>query len=180
MVDYLLVGKDMDSDIWREARLHDGKNREKTNKMKETIKKNESSNMLFTNQSLRKLIIPLIIEQILVIAVGMADTVMIAGVGEAAVSGVSLVDTINVLIINILSALATGGAVAAGHFLGQKDKDKASKSAWQLILFSIVLSLVVTIVFLGLHDFILRKVFGRIEEQVMEDAKIYFSASRVK
>ncbi len=78
--------------------------------------------MLYSNKSLRKLIIPLIFEQLLSILVGMVDTVMIAGVGEAAVSGVSLVDNINILVINVSAALATGGAVVAGHYLGQKDK----------------------------------------------------------
>ncbi|MDD3206743.1 MAG: MATE family efflux transporter [Lachnospiraceae bacterium] len=129
--------------------------------------------MLFSNKDLKKLIIPLIIEQILVIAVGMADTVMISGVGEAAVSGVSLVDTVNVLIINILSALATGGAVAAGHYLGQKDKENACKSAWQLIFFSVILAVVITVIFIGMHDFILRHVFGSIDAQVMQNAKTY-------
>lgn len=76
--------------------------------------------MLYTNRDLKKLIIPLVFEQLLSILVGMIDTVMIAGVGEAAVSGVSLVDTINILVINITAALATGGAVVAGHFLGKR------------------------------------------------------------
>ena len=60
-------------------------------------------------------------EQFLAILVGMVDTVMISSVGEAAVSGVSLVDNINILVINITAAMATGGAVVAGHFLGQKE-----------------------------------------------------------
>ncbi|MEG1848860.1 MAG: MATE family efflux transporter, partial [Lachnospiraceae bacterium] len=129
--------------------------------------------MLFTNKDLKKLIIPLIIEQILLITVGIADTMMISGVGEAAVSGVSLVDTVNVLIMNILGAIATGGAVVAGHYLGQKDAKNASRAAWQLMLFSAILSIVITILFVGAHDFILRQVFGRIEPAVMENAKTY-------
>ena len=73
---------------------------------------------MFSKQDLKKLIMPLIVEQVLLVAVGMADTIMISSVGEAAVSGVSLVDTVNVLLINIFTALATGGAVVAGHCLG--------------------------------------------------------------
>lgn len=129
--------------------------------------------MLYTNKDLRALIIPLVFEQLLAILVGMVDTVMIAGVGEAAVSGVSLVDTINILVINITAALATGGAVAAGHYLGQRDTENASKSAWQLLLFSIELSVVVTVVFLTLHQPLLRIVFGQVEPAVMENASIY-------
>lgn len=87
--------------------------------------------MLYSNKDLKKLIIPLVIEQTLAIAVGMADTIMISVVGEAAVSGVSLVDTVNILLINVFSALATGGAVVAGHFLGQKHPEEASKAAWR-------------------------------------------------
>ncbi len=129
--------------------------------------------MLFSNKDLKKLIIPLIIEQILVIAVGMADIVMVAGIGEAAVSGVSLVDTVNILIINIMGALATGGAVTAGHYLGQKDTESAGRSAWQLILFSGLLAIAITILFIAFHDFMLRKVFGSISSEVMQSAKTY-------
>ncbi len=129
--------------------------------------------MLYTNKDLRKLIIPLVFEQLLAILVGMVDTVMIAGVGEAAVSGVSLVDTINILVINITAALATGGTVVAGHYLGQKDSGNASRSAWQLVLFSIWLSLAVTVIFLALHKPMLRGVFGQVEPEVMKNASVY-------
>ena len=90
--------------------------------------------MLFDNKALKKLIIPLVVEQLLVITVGFADTVMVASVGEAAVSAVSLVDAINILLINIFAALGTGGAVVAAQFIGQGSKDKAKYSAKQLIL----------------------------------------------
>ena len=77
--------------------------------------------MMFTNEDLKKLLWPLIVEQILAVLVGMVDVVMVAAVGEAAVSGVSLVDSISILIIQLLSALATGGAVVAAQYIGRKD-----------------------------------------------------------
>lgn len=129
--------------------------------------------MLYSNKSLRKLIIPLIFEQLLSILVGMVDTVMIAGVGEAAVSGVSLVDNINILVINVSAALATGGAVVAGHYLGQKDKKNASRAAWQLLLFSVMISLVVMVLLLSFHTPLLQVIFGQVELEVMTSASTY-------
>ena len=80
----------------------------------------EEKQRIFSNGDLVKLIIPLIVEQLLMVTVGLADSIMIASVGEAAVSGVSLVDSVMVLMANVFAALATGGAVVAGQFLGQK------------------------------------------------------------
>ncbi len=129
--------------------------------------------MLYTNKDLKKLIIPLILEQLLTLLVGMADTIMVSSVGEAAVSGVSLVDTINVLVINVFVAFGTGGAVVAGHFLGQKDNAKACKAAWQTTLFSVLIATIVSIIFVAFHDGILRLVFGNVEAAVMQNAKSY-------
>lgn len=128
---------------------------------------------LYSNEQLKKLILPLIMEQLLAILVGMLDTVMISGVGEAAVSGVSLVDNINILIIQVFSALATGGAVVAGHSLGQKNRDQAGRSAWQMVLFLLYTSVVTTIVLVGWHNVILHAVFGQVEQAVMESAATY-------
>lgn len=128
---------------------------------------------MFTKQDLRKLILPLIVEQILLATVGIADTVMIASVGEAAVSGVSLVDNINVLLINIFTALATGGAVVAGHSLGEGSKERASEAAEQLIIFTAFLSAAIMLVLLIGCPWILRGVFGKIEGDVMANARIY-------
>ncbi len=129
--------------------------------------------MLYSNKDLRKLVVPLVMEQLLTLLVGMADTIMVSSVGEAAVSGVSLVDTINVLIINIFVAFGTGGAVVAGHFLGQKDNTKACKAAWQTTLFSVLIATVVSVVFIIYHDNILRLIFGKVEAAVMQNAKSY-------
>lgn len=130
--------------------------------------------MLFDNKALKKLIIPLVIEQLLVITVGFADTVMVASVGEAAVSAVSLVDAINILLINIFAALGTGGAVVAAQFIGQGSKDKARYSAKQLILITAILSIIIMTIVIAFNGSLLHLVFGNVEVDVMKNAEIYF------
>ena len=128
---------------------------------------------LYSNTDLRKLILPLVMEQLLAVLVGMLDTVMISGEGEAAVSGVSLVDNINILVINIFAALATGGAVVAGHALGQKKPEQAGKAAWQMVLFMIYSSFITMVLLLVAHKTILRVTFGKVDDAVMGSATVY-------
>ena len=135
--------------------------------------KENQQGTLYSNSDLRRLILPLIMEQLLAILVGMLDTVMISGVGEAAVSGVSLVDNINILVINVFAAMATGGAVVAGHALGQKNQEQAGRSAWQMVLFLLYSSVAMTVLLLGAHRVILRVIFGQVEEAVMASAVTY-------
>ena len=133
----------------------------------------DRSHYLFDNKALTALIIPLIVEQLLAVLVGMADSIMVANVGEAAVSGVSLVDNIMVLLINIFAALATGGAVVAGQYMGQKRDKDACIAAKQLIWFIFLCSVGITaIVYLG-RNFILHSVFGAIDADVMSSANTY-------
>lgn len=128
---------------------------------------------LFDNKALFALIAPLLVEQLLAVLVGLADSIMVASVGEAAVSGVSLVDSVMILMINIFSALATGGAVVAGQYIGQRKEENARKAANQLVWFVGLSSLVIMgIVYIG-QNFILHVVFGKIEPDVMRCAKIY-------
>ena len=134
-------------------------------------------NYLFSNKDLRKLIIPLIFEQTLAITVGMADTMMISSVGEAAISGVSLVDMINVLIFNIMAALATGGAVVASQRIGAKDYTNARRSAKQLLYTVILFSMLITAAVLIARKPLLRLFFGSIEADVMNNALIYLVIS---
>ncbi|MEG0367951.1 MAG: MATE family efflux transporter, partial [Coprobacillus sp.] len=129
---------------------------------------------MFSNQTLKRLIIPLIIEQLLVVTVGFADTIMVSSVGEAAVSAVSLVDGINILLINIFAALGTVGAVVAAQFIGQGSQDKAKYSAKQLILITGLLSLVIMIVVVSFNGALLHMIFGHVDEAVMKNAEIYF------
>lgn len=134
-------------------------------------------NYLFSNKDLKKLIIPLIFEQALAITVGMADTMMISSVGEAAISGVSLVDMINMLIFSVLAALATGGAVVTSQNIGAKNLQKARKSAKQLLYTVIIASLLITAVVIFARKPLLRLFFGSIEADVMQNALIYLMIS---
>lgn len=129
---------------------------------------------MFTRRDLIKLLAPLIAEQVLAVLVGMVDVVMVAAVGEAAVSGVSLVDSISILIIQILAALATGGAVISAQYLGKSQSENACRAAGQLIGVTAALSIVITAAALVGNQHLLQMVFGRVEPAVMNDAAIYF------
>ncbi|MCI8665616.1 MAG: MATE family efflux transporter [Dorea sp.] len=137
------------------------------------LTKVDRSGYLFDNKALVTLIIPLIIEQLLAVLVGMADSIMIASVGEAAVSGVSLVDQVMVLLINIFAALATGGAVVAGQYLGHRRKEAACESATQLVWFITICAVFITALVYAGKNLILHGVFGQIEPDVMRHANIY-------
>lgn len=139
----------------------------------------KSQGPLFTRRALFTLIWPLLLEQTLSVTMGMADTLMVAGVGEAAVSSVSLVDSLNILIIQILSALATGGAVIASQYLGRRDEENASRSAAQLYSVLGISTVAVGVVCMLLSRLILRMVFGSIDEDVMRFAQQYFLISAV-
>lgn len=132
---------------------------------------------MFTDGQLKRLIIPLILEQLLAITVGMADTMMVSRVGEAAVSGVSLVDMINVLLINIFAALATGGAVVTSQFIGKRRQDLACRSVNQLYLVSAAVSVSIMLIAIFARNGILRILFGRIDPDVMHYAVVYLILS---
>ena len=134
---------------------------------------------MFTRKALCLLIIPLVIEQILAVTIGMADTVMVARVGEAAVSGISLVDTINILLINIFSALATGGAVVSSQYLGRQENKNACIAAKQLLWAILILSSVIMALALILRNALLGLIFGHIEADVMSHAQTYFWLSAI-
>ena len=135
--------------------------------------------MLFSKKDLRKLIIPLVLEQTLAITVGMADTMMVSSVGEAAVSGVSLVDMFNNLVISILAALATGGAVVTSQYIGAGREKDACRSAKQLIYTAGLITVVISILVILANRPILNLFFGKIEPDVMNNAVIYLVISAV-
>ena len=129
---------------------------------------------MFTRTQLIKLLAPLIVEQILTVLVGMADVVMVAAVGEGGVSGVSLVGSISILIIQIMGAMATGGAVVCSQYLGKRQVRDAGTAAGQLVFVTLAISLGVTAVALAGNRRLLSAIFGQVEREVMDNAQTYF------
>ncbi|MBP3790930.1 MAG: MATE family efflux transporter [Methanobrevibacter sp.] len=128
---------------------------------------------LYSNKALLWLFVPLLVEYALEFFVGLADSIMVASLGEAAISGVSLVDFLMQLLIFSFSALATGGAVVAGQYLGDKQLDKAQNASTQLVWFSTILSTILMIVVILLRQILIGVLFGQIEADVWHNADVY-------
>ena len=128
---------------------------------------------LYSNRALFYLFLPLLIEYALEFFVGFADSIMVASLGEAAISGVSLVDALMQLIIFSFSALATGGAVVAGQYLGDKQILNAQNASTQLVWFSVILSVIIMLIFIILRGFLISVLFGQIEPDVWHNSEIY-------
>lgn len=129
---------------------------------------------LFSNKQLIRLIIPLIIEQGLTVLVGMCDGVMVSSVGEAAISGVSLVDMINNIVLVLFAALATGGAVVTSQYLGARDMEKARRSVGQLVLMAAFFGVAAMVACLIWGKNLMMLFFGSIEADVMREGMTYF------
>lgn len=129
---------------------------------------------MFSNLDLRKLLIPLMVEQLLNCLMGMVDTVMVSNVGSAAISAVSLVDSLNILVIQAFTALAAGGTIVCAHFLGKKENGRATEAARQTVFIVMALAVVLTAICLLCNRPLLQFIFGSVENDVMEAACIYF------
>ena len=127
----------------------------------------------FSGKDLRNMIVPLFLEQLLVMLVGIADTLVVSYAGEAAVSGVSLVNQFNTIFIYLFTALASGGAVVISQYIGRKDPESAGKSASQLLMFGTVFSFLIAVVVLVGNRWMLRLLFGKVEDSVMEACVTY-------
>ena len=132
------------------------------------------NDLLFSNRDLRRLLVPLIIEQVLTSLMGIVDTMMVSNIGSASMSGVSLVDSVNKLVIFLFTAMATGGAIICAQYLGHRDQDGADRAARQVLLSTVTLSLLVMGFCLALRKALLRLIFGTVEPTVMEAAETYF------
>ncbi len=132
---------------------------------------------MFTNKDLKNMIIPLFFEQLFVMLVGIADTFVVSYCGEAAVSGVSLVNSFNTIFIYLFTALASGGAVVISQYIGNKDQENSIKSSSQLLMISCVLSIVLALLTLIFNKTILVLLFGKVEQSVMDACLTYLRIS---
>lgn len=153
-------------------------NKEMTLSKKITPNKgNAGKKEMFTNADLKKLIIPLFLEQLLLALVGIADVFVVGFVSEAAVSGVSLVNSFNTIFINLFTALASGGAVVISQYIGRKEKDHAGEAASQLLTASVLFSVAAAVVILAANEPLMRFMFGRVEDSVMDACVTYLRIS---
>ena len=134
----------------------------------------EQQQHMFTNRMIRNLLIPVVLEQLLNSIMGTADTMMVSNVGSAAISAVSLVDSINVLVILAFSALAAGGAIVCAQYIGQRNKEKANESARQVLFIITAISAAVSLICLVFQKPLLRLIFGSVEAEVMRASETYF------
>ena len=137
----------------------------------------EPSRQPFSNQDLKQLIVPLFVEQLLAMLVGIADTLMVSYAGEAAVSGVSLVNMLNTFFIFLFTALASGGAVVVSQYIGSRDGANSNLAAGQLYTLSFLFSLVCMAATLVWNRPLLGLLFGQVEPDVMEASAIYLRIS---
>lgn len=132
------------------------------------------SNLLYPNRAMFLLLVPIVVEQLLNSFMGMADTMMVSNVGSEAISAVSLVDSINNLVIQMFAAMASGAAIICSQYLGHRDKEGSNKAARQVLLTVLVISLSLTLIGLLLRKPLLRLIFGQIDPGVMDKAMSYF------
>lgn len=128
---------------------------------------------MYTKEQLKRLIVPLMFEQVLTALMGSVDTIMVTNIGSAAISAVSLVDSLNILIINIFAAMATGGAIICAQYLGSNQKDKANQALKQLIFSVTLISILITIPCILFRRPLLTLIFGSVEKSVMDNSLSY-------
>ena len=147
--------------------------------MRKTVVQASPVQHMFSNRDLKKLLIPLAIDQLLNTMMGTVGTLVVSNLGSAAISAVSLVDSINILIVQAFYALAAGGTVICSHYLGCSDRMHAKKAAKQLIFITFALSVIMAALCIAFNGLLLRLIFGEVEQQVMDYAQQYFLISAI-
>ena len=133
----------------------------------------DSGRKIFSDAALMQMIIPLFFEQLLTMMVGIADTFMISYAGDAAVSGVSLVNMFVTIFIYLFTALAAGGAVVVSQYIGSGNQKEADNSAGQLLVSALLISVVLMGGTLLWNRQLLRFLFRQVETDVMDACMIY-------
>ena len=134
----------------------------------------DGEHLLFTAKDLKVLLVPLMVEQLLNSFMGMADTMMVSQVGSATISAVSLVDSINVLVLQVFSALAAGGTILCSQYLGSGNVKQCNRTAKQVVMTILVISLSLSLLCVLFRKPLLGLIFGQVEPAVMKNAQIYF------
>lgn len=134
----------------------------------------DKENLLFSGKALKMLLIPLMVEQLLNSFMGMIDTMMVSNVGSAAISAVSLVDSINMLVIQVFAAMATGATIICSQYIGSGNHEGSNRAARQIVLTVVAISVTLAVLCIIFRGPLLRLVFGKIEPDVMENAQVYF------
>lgn len=147
--------------------------------MRKTVVQASPVQHMFSNRDLKKLLIPLAIDQLLNTMMGTVGTLVVSNLGSAAISAVSLVDSINILIVQAFYALAAGGTVICSHYLGCSDRMHAKRAAKQLIFITFALSVIMAALCIAFNGPLLRLIFGEVEQQVMDYAQQYFLISAI-
>lgn len=134
---------------------------------------------MFDSRTLFWLLIPIIVEQFLNSLMGMVDTMMVSTVGSEAISAVSLVDSINNLVIQIFSAMASGATIVCSQYIGSGNKKESNRAAGQVV-FTVFISSFSIMVFCMLGgERLLRLLFGTVEDSVMKNALVYFMITAI-
>lgn len=134
----------------------------------------DRKHMMFSNKQLLTLLLPIMVEQLLNSFMGMADTMMVSNVGSAAISAVSLVDSINVLVIQVFTALGAGAAIICSQYLGRGDRESSNEAARQVTLSVLTISTVLSVICVVFRGSLLHLIFGQVEKAVMDNSVIYF------
>lgn len=137
----------------------------------------EKRAILFSNRDLKAMIVPLFLEQLLMALVGIADVFVVGFVGEAAVSGVSLVNAFNTIFLNLFTSLASGGAVVISQYIGRQKPERAGAAATQLLTASLLLSTVMSVFVLVTNATLMRLIFGQVDPAVMDACVTYLRIS---
>lgn len=132
------------------------------------------NNVLFDNRALFLLLAPIIVEQLLNSFMGMVDTMMVSTVGSEAISAVSLVDSLNNLVIQVFSAMAAGAAIICSQYLGSGKEAESNRAAKQVVLTVFAISMAITLICLIGREHLLRLIFGAVEKEVMDNSLVYF------